>query len=241
VGTILEHRRRKRLAEAADAPDDQRWLCDPRWATGEIRSSSVVNAAWAIGAAAFWNVVWSPMLFFLPGQVAKGDYLALLTLICPLIGLALLVWAVRAVIQNRKFGRSYFQCRPLPGTIGGHLRGELVLSGEIASLDEVEVALRCRNTVVTRRAKNSSTQVNTLWETKQSLHPPAARFGESELRLAVDFEIPASCRPTDDSNSDDTVAWQLLVRAPAVGVDLSLTFEVPVFRTDGQPARFRSE
>lgn len=240
VGTILENRRRQRLAEAADAPDDQPWLADPRWAAGEIRSSSVFKAAWAIGAAAFWNVVWSPLLFFLPGQVAKGDYLALLTLICPLIGLALIVWAARTVIQNRKFGRSYFRCQPLPGVIGGHLRGTLVLSGEIATLDEVQLTLHCQNTITTHGSRNNSTQTKTLWEAKQTLQPEAARFGESKMELPVNFAVPESCRPTDDSNSDDVVNWQLVVQAPAVGVDLSLTFEVPVFRIDTQPARFRS-
>ncbi len=104
---FLEKRRQRRYQERAGATDNQPGLSDPSWTSGTIRLGSASRIAWATGAAVFWNLVWLPLLFFLPGQVAKGDYLALPTLICPLIGLALIAWAVRAVIQHRRFGRSH--------------------------------------------------------------------------------------------------------------------------------------
>lgn len=227
VGVWAE-RHRKRLMELTGADDTQPWRTDPRWASGRLRPDTGSRMAWAIGSALFWNVVWSPILYFLPGEFAQGDYLAVLALIPLVVGSALIIWAVRAVIQVRKFGRSRFEGRSLPGVIGGQLRGELVISGDIATLDEVEVTLRCVNTVTVRHGGKSSSQTHTLWESRQTLQPAAARFGESELSLPVDIAIPATCRPTDEANSGDRVVWHLLVTAPAVGVDLALKFEVPV-------------
>lgn len=240
VVSVRKDRRARRYAEEAGAGEDEPWRWDVRWASGVIRPNTGAKMAWAIGAALFWNIVWSPILFFVPGEIAKGDYRTLLALIPAVIGVILFVWAVRATIQNRKFGRSRFECRPLPGEIGGHLRGDLVLSGDIATLDEVQVTLRCRNSVTTRRGSKRSTHVSTLWEHQQTLRAVPARFGETELRLAVDFQIPADCRPTDEANGDDKVFWRLLARAAAVGVDLALEFEVPVFRISAPPGRFRA-
>jgi hypothetical protein len=67
------------------------------------------------------------------------------------------------------------------------------------------------------------------------------RFGEVETHLPIDFQIPYACRPCDDSDSDDSVSWKLEVRASVPGEDLSLDFEVPVYKTtESDPSVGRS-
>jgi hypothetical protein len=141
------------------------------------------------------------------------------------------------VIQYRKFGRSYFDCDPLPGVIGGKLRGYLVVVGEIASLDQIQVKLQCRRTQTTRRGSEDHDGPETIWETSQTLTVPGTRFGEEELRLPVDILIPGSCLPTQRTKDEGQIVWNLLTRGSTSGVDLAVDFEVPIFRTkDSAPA-----
>lgn len=226
-----ERRRRERLAEAGH-PEGSPWLMNDRWAGGIIRPTLATRRNWFIATAVFICAIWLPLLAFLPRELARGNTLSLIALIGPLIGLLLAVWAIRLSIRYRKFGRSTFECRPLPGVIGGHLRGELILAGEITTLEQIDVTLKCVNTLTTRSGNSSSTSINTLWDSRQTLTAPAARFGDREMRLPIAFQIPHSCRPSNDEDANDKVEWKLLVRATAAGVDLVLDFEVPVFRTE---------
>ncbi|GMV98150.1 MAG: hypothetical protein AMXMBFR83_25020 [Phycisphaerae bacterium] len=231
-----ERRRLRRQTEGA-IPEDQPWLADDRWASGRITPTLATKRNWLVAAAVFFNVVWLPVLVYLPADLRNRNYWGLFAMAGPLIGAILALSAIRLVLRHRRFGGSCFEGRPLPGVIGGHLRGELILSGDVAGLDRVEVTLQCRQTVTERHGGESSTSTRTVWEEGMVLTPPPARFGETQVRLPVDFQIPSSCRPTCDSTGDDKVAWKLLVRAPTPGVDLALDFDVPVFRTaESDPA-----
>lgn len=231
--------RRKRRREAF-IPMDEPWLVREDWASGVLRPSQT-GARFLAVLAVYWNLVWLPALIFLPGEVMKGNLLSLLGLIGPGIGAVLATVAVRSAIQRKKFGASRFEMDKPPGAVGGQLAGELVLVGEVAGLDRIEAILQCRNTVISRSGGESKSQTKTIWEAKQELAAPPVRFGREEIRLPLAFKIPPTCRPTDDSNEKDSVAWRLLVRGETVGVDLALEFDVPVYRIQETSPRAADE
>ena len=224
-------KRRTRLGEPGKP-----WLENPQWAAGVVSAKLKSKAAVAWCAAGYWNAATLPTVLFLPGEVAsRQNYLALIALILPLAGLGLLIYAVRATSRVRRFGGSRFELETIPGAIGGRLGGRLVLAGDVAAIDEVEVTLKCVHTYTTSSGGKSSTSIHTIWEQAQTHRAAGVTFGQTELSVPVDFAIPASCRPTDESDSSDKIKWKLDVRAAVPGVDLKMSFEVPVFRMDVGP------
>lgn len=249
VGTLLivgavygtRHVRREQKLQAAHP--DEPWLHHEAWTSRVVRPDLGTKAVAAWIFALFWNGVSAPALVFLPREIMeKHNYLALLGLIFPLVGAGLLVYAIRATIQRRKFGASRLELETLPGIIGGPLRGTLVLAGETAWMQEVHARLRCIHSRRVRRGKGRSTEETTLWWYSRTLQPPPATFGQAEVRLPIAFQVPYDCRPSDNSDPNDGIKWQLEVRAAVPGVDLALDFEVPVFRTsESDPSIGESE
>jgi hypothetical protein len=89
------------LAQFRDAP----WLLNDAWQTPEIRSGSkaAMWGAWIF--AALWNAISSFTPFMAYEEVVENqNYLALIALLFPLVGLGLLTWAVRRTLEWRRFG-----------------------------------------------------------------------------------------------------------------------------------------
>ncbi len=229
---ITGGRRVAREKAAQAAHPDQPWLTRPEWSSGRISPQLGRKAAMLWVFALFWNAISSPILFFLPEEIAdKHNYLALIGLLFPAVGAGILAWAIRATLMYRRFGRSYLNLSTLPGVVGGRLQGELVLVGDIAALDRIDVTLKCVRTVTTQSGDSSDTNHHTLWGDTQTHDNIAPRYGETEVRLPVDFQIPYTCEPCDDGDSNNRVHWQLTADADIPGVNLGLCLEVPVYRT----------
>lgn len=228
----LYARRQMKLKKALEAAHpDEPWLWKPGAESKRISSKAGWLTVGAWGIAILWNAISSPLLFFLPEEVQKGNTIALIGLIFPLAGSALLIIAIRATLQQRKFGRSYFSLETLPGVVGGHLRGDLVIVGPLVAMEGMDVSLNCIRSTTKRRGGERRTERDTIWRVFKRLEARSTRFGEEETHLPIDFQIPYECRSCDDSDSDDSVSWELEVRASVPGVDLNLDFDVPVYKT----------
>ncbi|MGB5258228.1 MAG: DUF3592 domain-containing protein, partial [Woeseiaceae bacterium] len=84
---------RARPEKDADLPEfrDSPWLANDAWQTAEIRSSSKTTMWGALAFAAFWNLISAPLPFLLYEEVTqKENYLALIGLLFPLVGIGLL-------------------------------------------------------------------------------------------------------------------------------------------------------
>ena len=222
----------KRVAAEEDklkrAHPEQPWMWKPEWAAGRIRSSNRGTAIVAWVMALFWNGVSLPVaVLALPEALERGEYGALFVLIFPLIGVGLLVWAMRATIRLRKFGNSTFELNTRPGVVGGRLAGVIQTSLTEPPEGGMTVSLSC----VRKYRSGKNTRQQLLWE--EEINVPQLRLGRGPqgFYAPVEFLIPYDCRPHDDSNPRDRITWNLSASAETPGVDFAAQFDVPVFMT----------
>jgi hypothetical protein len=229
IGGIIGALKGKRRLEAQEAlraaHADTPWLWRSDWAAGRADDATRQTAWFALGFAAFWNLISFPAGFLAVREaVQKGNHAALIALLFPLIGSGLLVWAVRSVLRLRRYGVSRFELSTLPGVIGHTLSGTVRISEVLRPEGGFLVTLCCLRRYVTGSGKNRSTSETIFWQEERRIQGVGAT-------LPVAFAIPADARATDDRNANDRILWRLTVTADVPGVDYAAAFEVPVFRT----------
>lgn len=222
---------RRKLEESARlrvAHPESPWMWDAGWAEGTLRSGDrgVVIVSWILAAA--WNGISAPFLFFLPGELAEGNYAALIGLIFPLVGLGLLTWAIRATLRLRRYGGSDLILVHNPIPVGGTLAAAIRTRFDSPPA-EMKFRLTCHERI--RGSGDDGTTENLLWEEETTVPAESMRAEAGLTFVPVVFQIPADARPTDREGSPRTIHWRLRADAEVIGVDFSSSFEVPVFRT----------
>ncbi|NQU20830.1 MAG: DUF3592 domain-containing protein [Candidatus Nealsonbacteria bacterium] len=239
IGSVFARRKTTAEKQLTVAHPDRPWLWKEEWATGQIRSSSKTTMWVALGFAAFWNLVSSPVLFFVPEEVIeKENYLALLGLLFPLVGLGLIVWAARAVLRWRKYGESVFEMAATPGLLGGSLAGVIRASKPLAPPDGFRQVLSCIEKTTSGSGKNRSTTETTRWQDERVIDRPLSGPGEPTavpVAFAVPYDMPAS---TIESERRE-ITWRLEVSAAVPGIDYHAAFDVPVFKTEQSRPDFK--
>jgi hypothetical protein len=227
-GIIGALKGKKRLEEqealrAANA--DTPWLWRGDWAAGRADDATRQTAWFTLGFAALWNLISFPAAFLAVREaVQKGNHAALIALLFPLIGVGLLVWAVRSTLRLRRYGVSRFELSTLPGVIGHSLAGTVRISEALRPEGGFAVSLCCLRRYETGSGKNRSTSETIFWQEDR-------RIQGVGTTLPIAFAIPADARATDDRDARDRIVWRLTVEADVPGVDYASVFEVPVFRT----------
>jgi hypothetical protein len=223
---------RPRSHQGADVHGAEPWLARPDWASGRIRCSwrKGMIGGWVF--AGFWNLVTAPTMFFLPEEVLeKGNNLALLGLVFPLVGVGLLIAAARTMLRRRKYGTSVLEMTRVPGVVGGRLEGRIQTGLRHGTAAAVRLSLTCVNRIRRGTGSNRSTQERILWQEESGAAPGSLGAGPSGATIPISFVIPFDCRATDHTQHGDTIHWLLGARADLPGVDFDARFEVPIFRT----------
>lgn len=224
-------------ARTASHPGEP-WRWRSEWSDGRIAATGKAQFLLPAIMAVFWNLVSAPLLFLVPEEVVeKGNYLALIGLIFPLVGFGLLVWAGRSLIRWKKFGDSIFEMSIFPGVIGGQLAGRILASVDLDPSNGFLLTLDNINRVTTGSGDNRSTREKILWQDERHLPEETAQYDPTRSEIPVDFQIPFDASPTEKRSDDDEVLWRLQVEAEVPGVDFSTQFEVPVFRTAESPLK----
>jgi len=224
-------RRMREEAQLKQLHPDSPWMWKPEWASGRIRSSNRATAWFFWGFAVFWNLVSSPLLFILPDELAKDEEpLLWLALVFPLAGAFLLWRAVLETLRVRKFGPSTLVLDRIPGSIGGRVSGRIETSLKKPPPDGIDLALECVR-ITRSQSKNSSNTEKTLWQETEQLRPEAIGIGPQGLSVPLRFAIPADALPSSDEDTYSRIVWRLHASADMPGVDFSVQFELPVFRT----------
>ncbi|MEE8349406.1 MAG: hypothetical protein V3R94_07540, partial [Acidobacteriota bacterium] len=197
---------------------------------------------------AFWNLISAPLVILqFPEALRDEGPVALLILIFPLVGLFMLIWAIRATLRWKKFGESTLELQTLPGILGGDLRGTINTRIKGYPEDGFQLELTCVQRspgqsspsetaspgttpgIRLGRTSRRQDQERILWQ--ENIRVDAAQLfqGFQGTACPVAFAIPADCRPTD---STEGVSWRMTAAGALPGVDYDSIFEVPIFKTE---------
>jgi hypothetical protein len=223
------------LAQYQHAP----WLLNDAWQTPDIRSESraAMWGAWVF--AAFWNAISAvtPLMAY-EEVVENRNYLALIALLFPLVGLGLLTWAVRRTLEWRRFGPAPVTLDPFPGSIGGHVGGTIDLNLPYDSTAKFRLTLTNLYSYVSGNGKNRSRKEEVKWQDELVAH---AEPGGKGTHLSFRFDVPEGLDESDAAKKGDSYStWRLNLRAELPGTDIDRDYEIPVYATARQ-SRYLSD
>lgn len=232
VGAGVVKRRSEDEEQLSGTHPEEPWRWKGEWTEGRITATGKAQFLLPCIMAVLWNLVSAPLLFLVPQEVRDNDnYLALLGLIFPVVGVGLAVWAIRSFIRWRKFGDSVLELSAFPGVIGGALKGRILTSVNIKATHGFRLTLNCIQQVTRGSGDNRRTSESILWQQETRLQRESAEFDPSRSEIPIEFQIPFDASPTEERSDDDKTLWRLEATAEVSGVDYAAQFEVPVFRT----------
>jgi hypothetical protein len=218
------------------------WLWRKDWAEGRVKSNTrgTMWAGWIF--AAFWNVVSIPIaILVVPAAVKQKGPVVFLVLIFPLIGVFLIIRAIRQTIAYLEFGKTYFEMPSVPGVIGRELKGVIQARFPHSPDHGIHLRLSSVHRVTTNTGDSNSTMETILWRDEADLSSGQLFAGPIGTAIPVDFRIPLDAQPTEKLNFRDEFVWILEALADVPGVDYHDIFEVPVFRTLQSPSKPETE
>ena len=220
-------RRSRRETDVVAANPAEPWLWRKDWAAGMARSNrrASVIAMWFF--AIFWNAVSSPIFFVFRQEWEKGNKAVLIALLFPLVGIGLLIGAIRLTLQWKRFGQSVLHLETLPGLLGHHFQARLAIPSTMVTIQEIKLNLSCIRRTTTGSGKNRSTREDLLWEETRVVPHRAIALTNEGLSLPAFFPLPGDQPETLDGNP--AIVWRLKAHADLPGVDYAESFEVPVF------------
>ncbi len=148
-----------------------------------------------------------------------------------------LIAALIATARWLRFGRCRVQMRTMPGVIGGHFRGEVLLPESFPSDTDVRMELLCETTTtITRKGDhNDDVSIDRVWAHTIRVTANASLCHDGHCTIPFDYAIPYGLTDETDSKVQGAVRvdirWILRVFAKLNGPDLNIRFRVPVFRT----------
>ena len=223
------------LCQQAEHPSEP-WLWRKDWSSGRIPSQTRGNTVGSWIFAALWNAVSAPMLYLIPREAAKNPA-ALIGLLFPIVGIFLVIHAVRQTLAYFEFGKTYFEMAGVPGVIGRNLKGMIQARFPHSPDHGIHLRLSCVNRVTTGSGNSSSTWEHILWRDEADLTPAQIYPGPAGTTIPVDFHIPWGSVASENTNPRNQTLWLLEAMADVPGVDYHDIFEVPVFRTQQTPAQ----
>ena len=183
----------------------------------------------------FWNAVSWPVLVAgrgeLIGRFEGGDWLPLLALLFPLVGVVVLALSFWRTLEWRRFGVTPLFLDPFPGSIGGQVGGTIRLPESAPTHYRYDVSLVCVYTYETRDADNKHRSAERMiWQNSQvgNLRP-----GMGGMDLQFCFDVPEGL-PRSEKRALNFHHWRLHVHAEMEGVDLARSFDIPVHPTNEQ-------
>lgn len=213
----------------------QPWLARPEWADNRIRSDKRAEVYVAWGITLFASLMSAPLLFTqgpkLLDRITPGPLIAM---IFPLASLGLLVWAIRATRDMRRFGEVRLQLDPFPGAIGGHVGGSLVLRTPHDAAHRYRVTLSCIHHYVSRSGGDSDNEERLLWQADGQAQTAYTSEGS---RLSFRFDVPDGLAPSSEPDRDSAyIGWRVEVDSEPATPRFARRFSIPVYTT-GQQAR----
>ena len=227
-------------AKDRSKPEYQRepWLLNDAWQSATIRSGSKATmwAAWVF--AGIWNLISAVMPFIAYREITQNqNYVVLVALLFPLVGIGLIVWAVRRTREWRRFGPTPVTLDPYPGSIGGHVGGTIDLPMTFDADARFTLSLSSIHSYISGKGKNRSRKEKANWQDSQVAHAESVTLANSSgnsmgTRLSFRFDVPEGLDPSDAvQDEDEYYLWRLHLEAELPGANLDRDYEIPVYPT----------
>ncbi len=236
AGILYAVTRRRPQREPSDpAVAGAPWLLKDDWQSATLRSGSRARmwAAWAI--AALWNAISAPLWFVAWQEItARDNWLALLALLFPLVGIGLIAWALGCTREWRRFGNAPLTLDPFPGAIGGHVGGSIDLALPFDPSARFEVTLTAIHSYMSGSGEDRSRRESAEWQDTRLAH---AEPGGHGTRLSFRFDVPDGLDESDAVRDGDSYRlWRLNLCAELPGSDLDRDYDIPVYATGARSA-----
>jgi len=208
---------------------DKPWMWREDWMAGQVANARVrsVFFLW-IAVFVFDLVSLFAVVLVLPG-VRFGHPLAWLSVLFPVIGLAVTIFAARTSRTWGRFGGSRLVTTGLPLAPGGVLIGEIQVPVWLEPKHAFYLRLSCVRRTTAQRGKNRVTTERILWQDEKWISPSLPQTEAGATCLPVFFKLPADL-PESTYGRGDGVQWELEAQAKVKGPDFQGAFEVPVVK-----------
>jgi len=231
AATTKKAKQRTNLSGASS--DDKPWLSNKEWSSPVILSSAK-KTLWMMWAfAVFWNALTIPVAFQVPKALSKGEYGILVALIFNVIGVVLLILAMRKTLEWKKYGASPLTMDPHPGSIGGQVGGYIDVNIPFKTDHDYKITLSNIHSYVSGSGKNRSRHESVEWQ--DVAHVKGAP-GSKGTRVSFCFDVPSGLTGSQP-HSNNHYKWNLGLTINLPGIDLDRTYEIPVFAT-GEQSRY---
>jgi len=221
------------LPKFRDAP----WLLNNDWQTASIRSNSKssMHGAWVF--TALWCLISAPLPFLIYDEIVhETNYIASVGLLFPVVGIGLVIWALRRTLEWTRFGLAPIVMDPFPGSIGGHVGGSIDLGLPFDAGHQFAVTLTCIHSYMSGSGEDRSRRESALWQDQLIAHAEPSAKG---TRLTLRFDVPTGYHESSAEKGDSYYLWRLNLCAKLPGTDLDRDYELPVYATAMQ-SRFVS-
>ena len=207
------------------------WMTQPAWADNKIYSNQKASVWGGWIFAGIWNLISLPVaVALIPQEFAKGNYIVLIALVFPLVGVWLLYWAVGATRDWKRFGNIYLILDPFPGSIGGHVGASIDLPVIYNERHHFNVVLNCLQKYQSGSGKNRETREKLIWQAEGLAQVHPSSLGEN---ISFRFDIPSGL-PASEPEDSEHHFWRVDIENKELG--FSRSFEIPVYAT-GQQSR----
>lgn len=216
-----------------DDPNAKPWLNNKDWASPVIRSSAK-KALWLMwGFALIWNAIMLPLATKIPGEMHKGEWAMLMVLVFNVLGLVMVIIAIRRTLEWRRFGATLLTMDPHPGAIGGQVGGYIDVKLPYRPGRKFRVVLSNIYSYMSGTGKNRSRHEQVVW---QDIAQVEATHAVQGSRIAFCFDVPDNLNESEEFASK-YYKWTVSVSADLPGVDLDRGFDIPVFATGQRSSR----
>jgi hypothetical protein len=221
---------------ASKSSDDEKpWLKRKDWADGRITSSSRRSVLLLWIFVIFWNAISAVIAFAVLAQTFHlGGHAALLALIFPVVGIAVLIFAIHATRAWRRFGQSIFEMAAVPAALGGTLEGEIQVRGTLQPQHGLHLRLTCVRRTTSSSGSSRGVSEKILWQDEKWLRPDLPQPDSNVTGIPIFFKLPDNL-PESTASIGDGIHWRLEASATMRGPNFHAAFETPVFKLDEAP------
>ena len=214
------------------------WLNKKEWANNRIRSGAKKGLYFMWAFAVFWNGISAPILFVLEDEINKENYLALIGLLFPLVGIFIIRQAWKMTKEWRRYGIIELTLDPFPGSIGGNVGGSLVIKNAANFNSKYKVELECVHSYMSGSGDDRSRRESIKWSEAGYAKVTAVING---VQLRFRFDVPENLPESEVERGDSYYFWRIKVLSEGAKTKLNRSYDIPVFKTNVQSKTIRHD